>query len=262
MALAVDVERNSCNGCSKKPLSEAASSAPGRTQQTQQRSKVARRRAIAGGVAALVVIGVLALLLTNGKEVIQTITGTKRETPQLVFALSKVSATTTTDTKPGKVIDDATRVAADVQSTLTTFFQGAFVDPDVWDGDNYEDLFKEVMDEGAAATALNDIDTLTLGSGAGDIYDFVDPGRNKLVVKVLTDTKDQPSEAIATVMFRAGTEKDDGTFSSIEVTGTFFLRHLDGEWRIFSYDVDKTERAAKRAPGSTPSTSATSEASP
>jgi hypothetical protein len=243
----------------KKPLSEAAPPAPARTQKTAQRSQVARRRAIVGGVVALLVAGGLAFALTRGGGGILPILGggDDRETPQLAFT-PRVVAATTTDTKPKKVADAIAPVGEDVTATITTLFQGAYIDPEVWDGDDYEDLFNDVMDEGSAEQALGDVDTLTLGTGAGEVYAFVEPGPNKLTVEVLTDGRDQPTQAIAKVTFHATAEHDDGTFTEITTTGSFFLRHEDGSWRIFAYDVDKQEKN-RRPPSSatpTPSTEA------
>lgn len=239
----------------KKPLSEAASPAPGRTQQTAQRSKVARRRALVGGLVALLVAGGLALLLTQGGDGIDIPIiggGDDRETPQLVFE-SKVVPSTTTTTKQGELVDVVAPVGESVQTTMTTLFQGAFIDPDVWDGDNYEDLFTQVMDEGTATQALADVDTVSLGTGAGDVYAFVQPDKSKLSIKVLTDGKDQPAQAIAVVTFEATAEHDDDTFTAITVTGTYFLRDDGGTWRIFAYDVTKDEEATKPPKSPSPS---------
>jgi hypothetical protein len=240
----------------KKPLSEAATSTPGRTEQTAQRSRVARRRLLVGGIVAVVAIGVLVFLLIGGKDLLPPVLGGDTpETPELDFRLGTVTVVTTTDTRPAQLEGDAKDVAGDVHDTMNTLFQGAFIDPDVWDGDDYEDLFGAVMTEAAAERALADVDTLTLGSGAGDVYDFVEPvTKSHLSVEVLTDTNDKPTQAIARVTFRANTEKDDGTFTQVTVAGSFFLRHEDGRWRVFSYEVDRTERP--RTPPATTSGSA------
>lgn len=245
----------------KKPLSEAASPAPGRTQKTAQRSQVARRRALVGGLAALLVAGGLAFVLSrdgNGINIPIIGDGDDRETPQLAFE-SKVVPSSTTATKQGELVDVVAPVGDSVDATMTTLFQGAFVDPDVWDGDDYEDLFAEVMDEGTAAQALTDVDTVTLGTGAGDVYAFVEPDRSKLSIEVITDGQDQPAQAIATVSFAALAELDDETFTAITVTGTYFLRDDGGTWRIFAYDVTRDEEAAK--PPKSPSPSGASGAS-
>jgi hypothetical protein len=239
----------------KKPLSEAAPPAPGRTQKTAQRSQVARRRLVVGGIVGVVVIGALVYLLSGGESPVDIpiIGNDDPETPMLVFETKTVPAATS-DTAQSKLQDTVAPVGEAVDATMTTLFQGAFVDPEVWDGGDYEDLFAETMDEALLAGALEDVDTLTLGADAGDTYDFVTPEKSKLTVKVVTDPKDQPVQAIALVTFTALAELDDDTYTEITLTGTYFLRDQDG-WRIFAYDATKDEEAAKAPKSPTPSSS-------
>lgn len=243
----------------KKPLREAASSAPGRSQKAQTRSKVARRRAAAGALVALLLIGGLAVLFTRGGEGIGIFTHSQTPTPQLTFATVKVVAATTTATTPDKIAGEVKPVGKAVELSMRTLFEGAFIDPAVWDGDHYDDLFSQVMDEGAAGRALQDVATVTLGSGAGDVYASVKPDKSKLIIKVLTDAKDKPVQAIAQVTFRATATHDDGTFTKITVTGSFFFHQVDGAWRIFSYDVKRQETPFK-PPSPTASSTPTAEA--
>lgn len=238
----------------KKPLSEAASPAPGRTQKTEQRSRVARRRVLVGGCVALLAAGGLAFLLTRGGDIIPFGDENKHQIAALAFE-ARVVAVPTTDTLPTELKDVVAPAADGVVSTISALFHGAFIDPDVWDGDDYEDLFGAVMDEGTAAQALQDVDSLTLGTGAGDVYDFVDPEPNKLAIQVLTDRKDQPTQAIAKVTFRATAALDDGTFTAITVTGSFFLHEDGGTWRIFAYDVGMDEKARTAPVTATPTSS-------
>ncbi|HEX6844670.1 MAG TPA: hypothetical protein VF235_06080 [Actinomycetota bacterium] len=241
----------------KKPLSEAASPAPpGRTQKTAQRSQVARRRVIVGGVVALLAAGGLAFLLTRGDgiPIIDDLID-NREVPQVAF-VPTVKVSTTTETKPGALEEAATPAGEGVATTITALFQGAFVDPDVWEGDDYEGVFQEVMTEPAVAEALSDVDVLTLGTGAGDVYDWIVPDVEKLQVRVLTDTQDAPIQAIATATFKATAEHDDGTYTKISVTGSYFLREEGGSWRIFAYDVERNEKKTSAPTSATPSAEA------
>lgn len=212
-----------------------------------------------GGGAALVLAGGLAMLLGGGGNSILPFRSPPPISP-VSFTLEKVTAATTTATTPTQAVHAAEPIGAEVHVAMTMLFEGAFVEPDVWRHEDYADVFSQVMDESAAAQALNDIDVLTLGAGADDTYEVVTPGLSSLTVTVLMDGKDHPTQAIAKVTFNAVAELDDHTYSAIIVTGSFFFRPQDGTWKIFSYEVDKDEEPTQ-APSS-PTPSATTEASP
>jgi hypothetical protein len=206
-----------------------------------------------GGAVALLAAGGIAFLLSRGDGI--PIIGDlvdDREVPQVAF-VPTVKVSTTTETKPGALEEAAAPAGEGVATTMTTLFQGAFVDPDVWEGDDYEDVFADVMTETAVGLALADVDVLTLGTGAGDVYDWITPEVEKLDVRILTDTKDAPSEAIATVTFRATAEHDDDTYTAITVKGSYFLRDDGGTWRIFAYDVERNEKETTAPTSATPS---------
>jgi hypothetical protein len=59
------------------------------------------------------------------------------------------------------------------------------------------------------------------------------------------------------VTFRAPATHDDGTFSKIIVTGSFFFHDVGGTWQIFSYsDVSRNETPFQ-PPSPTPTAEAT-----
>jgi hypothetical protein len=142
--------------------------------------------------------------------------------------------------------------------SLDVLYFDGFVDPDHWDGGDYDDVW-DVFDDGAREQAKNDVQTLTLGDDAGDVYDFVQPDKGVVAVNVLTGPNDEPTEALAKAFFSATAEHDDGSYTKITSSGTFFLRQVEGGWRIFTYDVDRTEKTTD-AP--TPSISGSPSSSP
>lgn len=172
-------------------------------------------------------------------------------TPEFRFDIAKVKANTTTETRSKKVLPAAKDAAEGVRTSLDVVYFDGFVDPDHWDGGDYDDVW-DVFDDGAREQAKNDVQALTLGDDAGDVYDFVQPDKGVVAVNVLTGPNDEPSQVLAKAFFSATAEHDDGSYTKITSSGTFFLRQVDGEWRIYSYDVDRTE---KQTEAPTPSTS-------
>jgi hypothetical protein len=227
---------------------------PRRSETTDKRSSVARKRVVIGGVLLLAVVGVLAFLLTrdgNGFGIFSS-----GGTLPVHFDVTKVSVETTTTTKTKAVKDAANGAADQVKTQLEALYFNAYVDPDTWgDPGELEDLFTE----DALARVKDDVATLTIGEHANDEYDFVTPTKGKLKVRVLTDADDQPTQAIATVAFIGRAEHDDSTFTRISSEGSYFFKRIDGDWKIFAFRVAKNEKVTE-APE--PSASGSSSASP
>jgi hypothetical protein len=241
----------------KTPLREAAASTPARAEKTDTRSKVARRRAIVGGVLVLAIVGGGAYLASRGGDgVMGIIGGSQTPTPDLTFKVVKVIPQTTTKTRPKDVADAVQPVADKVATALDTLYTGSYVDPAVWSRGRYADVFGDVMDEAAAEQALAQLDALTLGPDAGTTYDFVEPGRGTIAIRVLTGADDKPVQAIASVVFGARAGLDDDTYTKISSTGEYFFRKLDGEWRIFSFRVDHREKPTSAPVTASPSAEA------
>ena len=222
----------------------------------------ARKRVIAGAVV-LLLVGGGAYLATQGDGIdIPGLGPADPPTPKFNFEVLNVAVRTTTASGPKQVEERANPVADEVVHALDILYSGAFVDPDVWEGDDYEDLFDSVMEEAAAVEAMGDVGSLTLGEGAGDIYDFVEPTVGRVKVVVLTGTDDEPVQAIATVAFSALAEHDDGTFTKIASDGTYFFKKIDGDWRIFSFDVARNEKAVDAPQSATPTATTAAETTP
>jgi len=235
--------------------------APSRSAAAAKRSATARRRAIVGAVVALLVAGGAAILFTGGgDEILEALPGVEpsRPTPEFAFEVKKVVPETTTSTLPRDVAKDVEAIADDVRSTLDALYVGGFVDPDAWgDFGAIEGLF----DGAARSQAEGDLDTLTLGAGAGDAYDFVQPEGGVLVIDVLTDAKDAPVLALAAVKFVATAEGTDGSFTQVRSAGTFFLRRDGRDWTITSWRVDRSDRPTEAPTSASPSPAAADDGS-
>jgi hypothetical protein len=240
---------------SKRPLSEAAPPEPTRTQSTDKRSQVARRRAVVGIVIAVLVVGVAAFLLTRGGGSIPILGGSSDpEIPTFAFEKARFVAESTTDTSSKQLHVDPT--GREVQDLVTAFYQSVWIDPDVWKDADYTDAFEDTMTEGAAAEAQKDLEALTLGPAAGDTYAFVTPERSTILVTVLTGPDDQPVQALAQVIFRASAEHTDGTFTDVTQEASYFVQNIDGDWRIISFRAVRDEEEGKAPASASPSTEA------
>ncbi|HSL11731.1 MAG TPA: hypothetical protein VLA82_10505 [Actinomycetota bacterium] len=226
-----------------------------RVSSSSKRAATARRRAIVGGVVAVLVAGGAAFLLTGGEDgplgpVLPGDDGP--ETPAFAFTVRRVIPETTTTTKAADLKKEADDVAGRVKATLDELYFDGFVESDTWgDFGEIEGLF----DGEARAQAETDLDTLTLGASGSETFSFVQPDEGTVAIDVLTDHADRPVQALAFVKFSAVAERDDGSFTQVRSTGSFFLRHTGGGWKIYSYRVERTDRPTD-APAATASASA------
>jgi hypothetical protein len=170
---------------------------------------------------------------------------------EFAFRLDKAVAAPITDTPPASLRGAAEDAATDIKATMDELFFRAFVDTDSW-GD-YAGAFA-MFDGAAAERAQADAAVLTLGLDANDVYDAMKDATGRLRISVLMDRKDAPVTAVAKVEFVADAERKDGGTTEIQSTGSFFLRKVDGEWRVFAYRVDRDDQAAAAAsPSGSPS---------
>jgi hypothetical protein len=227
----------------------ARRSSTSRAQDAARRRTIARRRVavVVGGVAVVVIA---AVLLSGGT--VPGIGGGPTGPGEFHFRLGKVQATPVTRTPPSELHDAAREAGAGVKETMDELYFRAFVDEGSW-GD-YEAAF-ELFEDRAATRAGSDAEVLTLGSAASDDFEGIDQASGTLIVSVLTDTKDTPIGAVAQVEFQAIVQaKGGGTSTEVVSVGSFFLRQVDGAWRIFAYRVDRDDvAAASQSPSGSPS---------
>lgn len=155
------------------------------------------------------------------------------------FELGQVRATPTTRTPPSELRDATQEAGTAIKETMDELYFRAFVDEGSW-GD-YAAAF-DLFDGRAATRAEADADVLTLGPDANDLYDTLEDANGTLAIAILTDRKDAPVTAIAEVRFEAAARSEGArTTTEIVSVGSFFLRQVDGEWRIFGYRVDRQD---------------------
>jgi hypothetical protein len=244
----------------KTPLSEVGTAAPGRSQKTQQRSKVARTRLIVGGIVVLAIVGGAIALATRGGDVgvIGDLLGAQSgPVPEVTLTVDLTTyEPTAVDVDQKTQQATADEVSAAVTAALEEMLRTAYVDPDTWDdpGDVADSFTGD-----AAENVETDVAVLTLGEDAGDVFESVEPGESPVSIKVLTGGEGRPLQAYARVAFVGLAEHDDGTYSELRVVGSYFLVDDDGAWKITSYRVDRNEKPAE-APAE-PSASGTASAS-
>ena len=167
------------------------------------------------------------------------------------FDLRNVQAAPVSHTPPSELRDAAREAGTAIKETMDELYFRAFVDPSSW-GD-YGAAF-ELFDGRAAERAEADGEILTLGPTADDVFESLDRTRGTLAISVLTDRRDVPVTAVAEVRFLADARQTDGTSTQVVSIGSFFLREVDGEWRIFAYRVNR-EDVTTEAPSPTGSPS-------
>ena len=157
------------------------------------------------------------------------------------FELKGVKASATSKTPPSELRDTVQEAGTGVKATMDELYFRAFVDTDSW-GD-YASAY-ELFEGEAAASAEADSAVLTLGPTANDDFEAMASPSGTLTIAVLTDKKDVPVTAVAEAQFLANAQRKDGTSTEISSSGSFFLRQVDGAWRIFAYRVDRDDQAA------------------
>lgn len=195
-------------------------------------------------------VAIAAILLSGGK--VPLIDNGPEGRDGFSFQLGKVHATTMSRTPRSELNDVAREAGAGVKETMDELYFRAFVDQGSW-GD-YEAAF-ELFEGRAASRAGSDAEVLTLGSSASDDFEALDEASGTLSVSVLTDAKDAPVSAVAQVEFEATVEaRGGGTSTQVVSIGSFFLRQVEGAWRIFAYEVDRDDvEAAATSPSGSPS---------
>ena len=195
-------------------------------------------------------VAIAAILLSGGK--VPLIDNGPEGQDGFSFQLGKVHATTMSRTPRSELNDVAREAGAGVKETMDELYFRAFVDQGSW-GD-YEAAF-ELFEGRAASRAGSDAEVLTLGSSASDDFEALDEASGTLSVSVLTDAKDAPVSAVAQVEFEATVEaRGGGTSTQVVSIGSFFLRRVEGAWRIFAYEVDRDDvEAAATSPSGSPS---------
>jgi hypothetical protein len=217
---------------------------------------VARRRAVVGIVAILVVIGGLWFLFGRGKDspLAGIIGPSTPPVPTFHFTtvVPKYEALQAQLSK-SKLQKASKQAAPAVDKATAEFLQSGYVDPDGWgDSGSIDGYF---TDDAKSQVDAN-IDTLTLGKNASDQFDTFTPNKKGNTVKVtaLIDGNYTVTRAAAEFTFKGTAANSDGTSSKVTVTGTLFFVPDGSNWKIESFHINRVEQPHK-APSASASAS-------
>jgi hypothetical protein len=225
--------------------------APNRVQRGESKK---RRVRLALLIVPLVLVGIgVAILLIFGGGDVPIIGGDDEVTPPFDFIVKGASAVATvSDADDAALAASAEDVAQEITPTIDDLFTNGYLDPSNWRDGDYEEVFATFAPD-AVATAEENVEILTLGANAGDVFATVDPGKSKLSYEVLFDPDGALETAVVSVIFRATGERKDGTYLAIVSEGEFFLRQLDG-WQITAFDVTRADHKTQPpSPSASPS---------
>jgi hypothetical protein len=232
----------------------------------------ARKRKVPLAVAlvplGLVALGVALVLALGGGDAVKDLIpggddGPSMETPPFEFRLSRTTdvVATADDVEVETLRPTADTVREDVVPVLDELYTNGYLDPTNWREGDYEEIL-ELFTEDAATSVTENLETLTLGATAGDVYDSVSPNKGSLRFSVLFDPEGGVNTIVVRVRFYALGERTDGTFVSIVSAGQVFLRDVDG-WRITAFDLRRADRETEApTPAPAPSSSASVSGSP
>jgi hypothetical protein len=224
---------------------------PNRVQRGESKK---RRVRLALLIVPLVLVGIgVAIFLIFGGGDVPIIGGDDEVTPPFDFIVKGASAVATvSDADDAALAASAEDVAQEITPTIDDLFTNGYLDPSNWRDGDYEEVFATFAPD-AVATAEQNVEILTLGANAGDVFATVDPGKSKLSYEVLFDPDGALETAVVSVIFRATGERKDGTYLAIVSEGEFFLRQLDG-WQITAFDVTRADHETQPpSPSASPS---------
>ncbi len=246
-----------------RDLTQSRIDPPVTADRAQRRSTARRRRsplALLLVPVVLVAAGVVLILVLGGGGkggILGPITGGGEDdtVPPFDFRLSKTTVVATVEGADEEALrSGAATVADEITPVLDDLYTNAFLDPTNWREADYEEVFAH-FDEEAALPAREAVETLTLGATAGDVYERVTPRRGSLRFSVLFDDEGAPDTVVVEVRFSALGERQDGTFTAIVSTGTWFLKDQGG-WVVTAFDVSRADHETTPPPSPTPSGSA------
>jgi hypothetical protein len=156
----------------------------------------------------------------------------------------------------------ARNAATAIQSTLSGFYDAAFMDP----GTRRQGLPSgawEAFAKGLRKRARADADALTLGEAAASI-ERLSVTNASLSVRLLIDPRGRPTAAFATVVLDASGTGSGGETVLVSNRATFLLRPSGRRWLVVGYPRATTnvESPSSPSPGATPSPTAGGSPSP
>lgn len=194
----------------------------------------------------IVTVGVLAgILLTRGGGIV----GKKDPPiPNLSFASSLESVAGGTKAASQ---DKAKDESAVIVKLFTDWYQEAFVDPGKWGDGAFTDLADRFTDD-AKASFARDKGALTIAEARTELKRVDSPQGSVKVTIYFQDGA--PQYAVADVSFKAvGTMKRKGA-APLQITqrGSYFLRKVGGDWKVFSYKAHQDQVQPSPSPTASP----------
>ena len=162
-------------------------------------------------------------------------------TPAFTFTVERITPYTAAPGKlPKGVPPEVQKASDDISADMSAMFTSGFLDPENWQNGSYDSYFSH-YDQKAGAQAKTEVDQLTAGTGAGEMYDDIQPGFAHLNTKVMVDEKGKPVLGVAIVEFNATATGTDGADTNLHAEGQFFMQPDGGGWKIFAYDADRQD---------------------
>jgi hypothetical protein len=204
----------------------------------------------------IVAVGVgLFLLLRGGNVDIPIIGGGDDPAPAFSFRVTKARGIATSEEADVESMNGrAAEIADEVTPVLDEMFTAAYLDPGNWRDGDYEQVWGFFTDD-ARAAAEAAVETLTLGTTAGDLYETVEPSKSTLSFEVLFDPETSPDSLVVRFRFTALGEHEDGTYTEVVSVGQLFMDDLGG-WKVTAFDVARQDQEAE-PPAPAPSATAT-----
>ncbi|HJP65873.1 MAG TPA: hypothetical protein VKA30_06180 [Actinomycetota bacterium] len=153
----------------------------------------------------------------------------------------------------------AKKVGESVRSSLSSFYDGGFVDPQTWTDGPPADLWED-FEATAANRAKDRASSLTLGREPD--LERLEVTRAVLRVTVLFDGQRRPQSVIASVVFRATGDLRDGSLLDVRSEASFLFRAASGRWVITGFPTAKVtlDSDLPVTPSPSPSVSASASA--
>lgn len=128
--------------------------------------------------------------------------------------------------------------ATEAEGVLTDLYTQGFLDPANWEQGSYANAFGGFA-RGARDQAETHPGPLTVGPGAGDRYDRIEPKSGRIATRILLDRQGAPVLLVSVVRFTAvASGSEDVVLRSV---GQYFFERVGRAWRIVSFDVTRSD---------------------
>jgi hypothetical protein len=208
---------------------------------------------VAGSVVAVIAIAAIAFIVFSGGGPNEAADGDddapSPETPHFTFKVDGRSAVSTIEVETKKLKGPTKEASQQTADLLQSVYTAGYLDPANWQDGSYDTVL-QAFDEPARAAAQGDIESLTVGADAGQRFERIEPARSKLSVTVLFDDENEAATIEADATFSVTATSPDGSRTKILSLGRYLLQPAGSDWKITAFEVDRREKAATAADGS------------